>query len=333
MEERLLFVGVSLGLFAWHSRRWKERGGPATPLQSAVWHALFYAIAAFSIVMILTMVFEGRTKVIAVWARVLRVGDLIPALSAAGFFAVIGFWRAWSKGEAVESRRYYLDDDLEWADTVFSSALLAWVLMTFLIQAFKIPSGSMERTLLIGDHLFVNKFVYGLRVPVWGKRILSLRSPQRGDVMVFEFPVIDPRSSHCGKINAGENFIKRIIGLPGETVSVNSGKVFIDGKLMSDESYARWDEPFRQPESVHAKEIAPERYQQLWQEHKLDHELGDIQKDFFGPVKVPAGSYFMMGDNRDHSCDSRYWGPVNDRFIKGKAWFIYWPPSRMAIVR
>jgi signal peptidase I len=333
MEERLLFVGVSLGLFAWYSRRWKDRGGPATPMQSALWHALFYAIAAFSIVMIMTMVFEGRTKVIALWARALRVGDLIPALTAAAVGAALGFWRAWSKGESVESRRFYLDDDVEWAETVYSSALLAWVLMTFLIQAFKIPSGSMEKTLLIGDHLFVNKFVYGLRVPLWGKRLLPLRKPQRGDVMVFEFPVTDPRDTHCGKINAGENFIKRIIGLPGETITVSAGKVIVDGKLMSDENYAQWDEPYRQPESVHAKEISPERYQQLWQEHKLDRELGDIQKDFFGPVKVPEGAYFMMGDNRDHSCDSRYWGPVDNRFIKGKAWFIYWPPSRMKVVR
>ena len=333
MEERLLFVGVALGLFAWHSRRWKDRGGPATPTESAVWHAVFYAIAAFSIVMIFTMVFEGRTKVIAVGAKVLRIGDMLPALSAAVIAGGVGFSRAWSKGASVESRRFYLDDDLEWADTVFSSALLAWVLMTFLIQAFKIPSGSMEKTLLIGDHLFVNKFIYGLRVPIWGKRILTLRGVQRGDVMVFEFPVPDPHDSHCGKINAGENFIKRVVGLPGETVTVKEGRVFIDGKVMSDEHYAQWDDGFRQPESVHAKELTPEKYQELWQTHHLDRELGDIQRDFFGPVKVPAGQYFMMGDNRDHSCDSRYWGPVDEGFIKGKAWFIYWPPSRMKVVR
>ena len=333
MEERLLFVGVSLGLFAWYSRRWKDRGGPVSATQSAAWHAVFYAIAAFSIVMILTMVLEGRTKVIALWARALRVGDIIPALTAAAIAAGVGFGRAYSKGDSVESRRFYLDDDLEWADTVFSSALLAWVLMTFLIQAFKIPSGSMEKTLLIGDHLFVNKFVYGLRVPLVGKRVLALRTVQRGDVMVFEFPVTDPRDLHCGKVNAGENFIKRVIGLPGEMITVSGGKVFVDGKIMSDERYAQWDENFRQPESVHAKEISPARYQELWQEHKLDRELGDIQKDYFGPVRVPPHAYFMMGDNRDHSCDSRYWGPVDERFIKGKAWFIYWPPSRMAMVR
>jgi signal peptidase I len=283
--------------------------------------------------MILTMVFESRAKVVAIWAKALRVGDIFPSLTAAAIAAAIGFWRAWTDGDKVESRRYFLDDDLEWADTVYSSALLAWVLMTFLIQAFKIPSGSMERTLLIGDHLFVNKFVYGLRVPLWGRRIIPLRKPSRGDVMVFEFPVPDPRENHCGKVNAGENFIKRIVGLPGETVAVSSGRVFIDGKLLAEEPYAQWDDPYRQPESVHAKEVSPERYQELWAGHQLDHELGDIQRDYFGPVRVPEHQYFMMGDNRDHSCDSRYWGPVDEQFIKGKAWFIYWPPSRMRVVR
>ncbi|MEK7389325.1 MAG: signal peptidase I [Elusimicrobiota bacterium] len=332
MEERLLFIGVSLGIFAWYSRRCKERGGAATPLQSALWHAVFCAIAAFSAVMILTMVFESRSKVIAVWARALRVGDLYPSLTAAAVAAVFGFWRAWAKGDSVESRRHYLEEDLEWADTVFSSALLAWVLMTFLIQAFKIPSGSMEKTLLIGDHLFVNKFIYGLRVPLWGKRLVTLRDVRRGDVMVFEFPVPDPRENHCGKVNAGENFIKRVVALPGETVRVSEGKVFINGKLLNEEAYARYGDPYRQPESVHAKDLTPETYQRLWAEHKLDRELGDIQRDFFGPVTVPPGSYFMMGDNRDHSCDSRYWGPVDNHFVKGKAWFIYWPPSRMKMV-
>lgn len=333
MEERLLFVGVALGLFAWHSRRWKAKGGPRTPMESAAWHAAFYFIAAFSIVMILTMVFESRAKVIAIWAKVLRVGDLIPATTAAIIAAGIGFQRAWTRGESVESRRWYLDDDLEWADTVYSSALLAWALMTFLIQAFKIPSGSMEKTLLIGDHLFVNKFIYGLRVPILGKRIIPLRKVKQGDVMVFEFPVTDPRELHCGKINAGENFIKRVVAVPGQTVQVAGGKLFVDGKQVDDSAYAENTEQYRQPESVHAREISPQRYQELWEGHQLDKELGELQRDYMGPVTVPPNKYFMMGDNRDHSCDSRYWGPVDEKFIKGKAWFIYWPPSRMKIVR
>jgi signal peptidase I len=333
MEDRLLFIGAALGAFAFYARRLKARGGTGTPEQSAAWHAAFYAIAAFSIVLILTMVFESRAKVVSVWARALRVGDLYPATTAALIFGALGWWRAYSQGESVEKRRFYLDDDLEWADTVFSSALLAWALMTFVIQAFKIPSGSMEKTLLIGDHLFVNKFIYGVRLPVAGTKIIPLRTVQRGDVVVFEFPVTDPREPHCGKVNAGENFIKRVIGLPGETVQIVGGRVLIDGKLLDDEAYAQLTLPHRVPESIQAKEMSPARYQELWQSHKLDGELGETVKDYMGPVTVPKGHYFMMGDNRDHSCDSRYWGPVPDRFFKGKAWFIYWPPSRMAGVR
>jgi signal peptidase I len=333
MEERLLFIGAALGLFAWRSRVWKEKGGPASPAESAAWHALFYAIAAFSVVLILTMVFDSRAKVVAFWGKTVRVGDLIPALTGAALAAGLGWWRAWSKGESVESRRYYLDDDLEWADTVYSSALLAWALMTFALQAFKIPSSSMEKTLLIGDHLFVNKFVYGLRAPVWGAKIIPLRKVQRGDVVVFEFPVPDPRESHCGKVNAGENFIKRVIGLPGETIQITAGQVLIDGKLLEEAGYAVYATPYRIPKSVAADEISPARYQELWQSHKLDAALGETVRDYMGPVKIPAGHYFMMGDNRDHSCDSRYWGPVPDRYFKGKAWFKYWPPSRAGGVR
>jgi signal peptidase I len=333
MEERLLFIGAALGLFAWRSRLWKQKGGPATPAESAAWHALFYAVAAFSIALILTMVLDTRAKVVAVWGKTLRVGDLVPATAAALLAAGFGGWRAWSRGESVESRRFYLDDDLEWAETVYSSALLAWALMTFVLQAFKIPSSSMENTLLIGDHLFVNKFVYGLRLPVTGHKVVPFAAVSRGDVVVFEFPVPDPREPHCGKINAGENLSKRVIGLPGETIRVRGGRVFVDDKPLDEERYAVFADRARIPESIASIEVGPVRYQELWQSHKLDGVLGETVRDYMGPVKVPAGHYFMMGDNRDHSCDSRYWGPVPDRYFKGKAWFKYWPPSRAGGVR
>ncbi|MBI4371253.1 MAG: signal peptidase I [Elusimicrobia bacterium] len=210
---------------------------------------------------------------------------------------------------------------------------MASLLMMFVVQAFKIPSGSMESTLMVGDHLFVNKFVYGLRVPFVSRRVLPLRPIARGDVLVFQFPVEDLRETHCGSVQYGKDFIKRVIGLPGETVEVRQGRVLIDGRLLADEPYAQHKDPYRQPESVHATEVPPRRYQELWQGHRLDKELQDIQRDYFGPVKVPERSYFLMGDNRDQSCDSRYWGPVEERFIKGKAWLLYWPPSRMKIVR
>ncbi|MDE2141636.1 MAG: signal peptidase I [Elusimicrobia bacterium] len=279
------------------------------------------------------MSFETRSRFISVAAHVIPVGELYPALAIGAVLGVIGFWRGWSEGGKAEKRRYFLHEDLEWADTVFSAAFMASLLMMFVLQAFKIPSASMEKTLLIGDHLFVNKFLYGMRVPMTGRRILPIRQPRRGDVVVFQFPVDDPTELHCGSVQYGKDFIKRLIGEPGDTIEVRAGRVILNGQLLAEEPYAIHDEPYREPESPHAKEMSPERYQQVWQEHHLDAELQNNQRDFFGPVKVPPHSYFMMGDNRDHSCDSRYWGPVEERYIKGNAWFLYWPPSRMGAVR
>jgi signal peptidase I len=333
MEYRLFFIGLAMGAFAWVSRGWQKEGGPKTAQKSAAWHGIFFFLSGFSITMILAMSFETRARFISVAAHVIPVGEIYPALAIGAVMGAIGFWRAWSEGDKAEKRRYFLHEDLEWADTVFSAAFMASLLMMFVLQAFKIPSASMEKTLLIGDHLFVNKFLYGLRVPVSGKRILPIRNPRRGDVMVFQFPVEDPTELHCGSVQYGKDFIKRLIGEPGETVEVREGRVFIDGKLLAEEPYAVHDDQYREPESPHAKEISPERYQELWQEHHLDAELQNNQRDFFGPVKVPPHSYFMMGDNRDHSCDSRYWGPVDEKFVKGNAWFLYWPPSRMGAVR
>ncbi|MDE2039112.1 MAG: signal peptidase I [Elusimicrobia bacterium] len=259
--------------------------------------------------------------------------ELYSSLAAAVVLGLLGFWRGYAKPLKPSTRDYFLNEDSEWSETVFSAVLLAAALMYFVIQAFKIPSGSMESTLQIGDHLFVNKFIYGLRVPLADKRIFPVRKVERGDVIVFQFPVDDPREVHCGSVQYRKDFIKRVIGLPGETVQVKAGHVFINGKELEPEPYAQYlDGPYRQPESVHAADLSPSRYQSIWQHHQLDHELEDIERDYFGPVKVPPRSYFVMGDNRDRSCDSRYWGPVESKYLKGKAWFIYWPPSRMRII-
>jgi signal peptidase I len=191
----------------------------------------------------------------------------------------------------------------------------------------------MEKTLLIGDHLFVNKFLYGARVPFTGRRVLPLRAPRRGDIVVFQFPVDDPTELHCGSVQYGKDFIKRLIGEPGDTIEVRDGRVLVNGQLLAEEPYATYDSPYREPASPRARGLSPERYQQVWQEHHLDAELNNNQRDYFGPVTVPPHAYFMMGDNRDHSCDSRYWGPVEERYVKGNAWFLYWPPSRMGAAR
>ena len=333
MEYRLFFIGVLMGAYTWFSRGWQEEGGPKAPLPSALWHAAFLFLTGFSIAMIAVMSVETRTRFISFAAHALSVGEVYPALAAGAALGVLGFWRAWSSGDSVERRRHFLAEDLEWAQTVFEAAFTASLLMMFVVQAFKIPSSSMENTLLIGDHLFVNKFVYGLRVPFIGRHILPLEHVGRGDVVVFRFPVDDPRALHCGSVQYGKDFIKRVIGLPGETVEVREGRVYINGAALGQEPYALYADNERQPESVHAKELSPQRYQELWQNHLLDGELQNVEKDFFGPVKVPERAYFMMGDNRDRSCDSRYWGPVEERYVKGKAWLLYWPPARMKSIR
>jgi signal peptidase I len=325
MEERLFLIGFAMGAYAWLTRRWNENGRLDKPWFAVVWHAVFFAIAGFALTMIAMLSMESRR--FSAPEGLFSPRQLWPSLCGA---AVLGLWALWRmRGEAgrAEKRRYFLNEDLEWSETVFSAVLLAALLMYFIVQAFKIPSGSMERTLLVGDHLFVNKIVYGLRIPFTDKRILAFRSVQRGDIVVFRFPTDDKKEEHCGSVQYGKDFIKRAIGLPGDQVELRDGEVFINGKSLGREPYAQYLDPFRHPKPPFP--ISPEQYQTLWEARNLDHKLGDSMRDNFGPVVVPPDAYLMMGDNRDRSCDGRYWGPVQKKYVKGKAWVLYWPPSRM----
>jgi signal peptidase I len=163
----------------------------------------------------------------------------------------------------------------------------------FVFQAFKIPTGSMEDNLKIGDHIIVNKFIYGAVFNDPLKSVLPLRDIRRGDIIVFRFPM-----------QPDTDFVKRVIGLPGDTVEVRDKKVSIDGKPI-DEPYTVHDDPQVFP----LQPSLPEPYR---------------SRDQFGPYTVPAGAYFAMGDNRDRSNDSRFWGPVPRDMIKGKAFLVYW---------
>lgn len=179
----------------------------------------------------------------------------------------------------------------EYAESIIIAILLALVIRTYLVQAFKIPSGSMEDTLAIGDHLLVSKFIYGTKVPFSTNRILKIRDPRRGDVIVFEYPE-DP----------SKDFIKRVVGTPGDVVEGKNKKVHVNGKL------------YENPHEIHKeKEIIPKEMN---------------PRDNFGPVTVPTGSYFVMGDNRDRSYDSRFWGFVSLDKIKGLAFIKYWSWDR-----
>jgi len=181
----------------------------------------------------------------------------------------------------------------EWSEALIVAVVLALIIRTFLFQAFKIPSGSMLDTLLIGDHLLVNKFIYGTHVPFMDESFMALRHPQRGDVIVFEFPQ-DADKSYFNR----RDFIKRVIGEPGDTIEVRAKQVFVNGEL------------YKIPQEIHR-----------------DDQIVSATaspRDFTGPFKVPEKQYFVMGDNRDYSFDSRFWGFVDERKIKGLAFIKYW---------
>ena len=175
----------------------------------------------------------------------------------------------------------------EYVEAALWALVLTLFLRAFVIQAFRIPSASMEDTLLIGDFLFVNKFEYGPKIPFTHIRLPGLRLPRRGDVIVFQFPQ-DP----------SKDFIKRCVATEGETVDIKNKVVSINGK------------PLKEPYTVHSDpSVRPAGYD---------------YRDNFGPYTVGTKQMFMMGDNRDNSNDSRYWGPLDLDLVKGRAMFIYW---------
>jgi signal peptidase I len=181
----------------------------------------------------------------------------------------------------------------EYFESIVIAVILALFIRTFVVQAFKIPTGSMEENLLIGDHLLVNKFVFGPTETPVERTLLPIGTIERRDVIVFKYPEEPDR-----------DFIKRVIGLPGETVEVREKKVYINGQAL-DEPYVH----FLQPASTNSE----------------FHEVTSFDvRERYGPVTVPPNQYFVMGDNRDNSQDSRYWGFLPRENVKGKALVIYW---------
>ena len=178
----------------------------------------------------------------------------------------------------------------EYTESIIIAVILALFIRTWVVQAFKIPTGSMENNLLVGDHLLVDKFAFAPTLSSFEKKLLPISEIKRGDVIVFKYPQEPDR-----------DFIKRVIGLPGETLELKRKVVYINGKPLT-EPYVH----FNLPLSPAGKS-----------------EINDIREDF-GPVTVPADQYFMMGDNRDNSADSRIWGFLPADYIKGKALMIYW---------
>ena len=215
---------------------------------------------------------------------------------------------------------------LDWTAGLFPVILVVFLLRSFLFEPFKIPSGSMKPTLLIGDLILVNKVHYGIRLPVLNKKVVPLDDPQRGDVMVFRYP-LDPST----------DYIKRVVGLPGDEVAFHNQKVYVNGKeapLMPIPGPGFYDEDTQryQPEYTerlgttdHLITINPQSDQFHWASESVTFPFRENCR--YSPegvtCKVPPGNYFMMGDNRDNSQDSRYWGFVPDENIVGKAFFVW----------
>ncbi len=173
---------------------------------------------------------------------------------------------------------------LEYAQSAAIAIAIALFIRAFVIQAFRIPSGSMEPSLMVGDHILVTKFTYGVKLPFINKTIIPVGGPKREDVVVFIFPQ-----------DKSKDFIKRVIALPGETVEIRDNKIYINGKFYPD--------PYG---------------------HYQDKRGTYVFRGRYGPVTVPDGHIFVLGDNRDHSYDSRYWGFVPMEYLKGKALIVYW---------
>ena len=180
----------------------------------------------------------------------------------------------------------------EYGESIFIALALALFIRAFLVQAFSIPSGSMEPTLLVGDYLLVNKLAYGIRNPLTNNIWIPLGKPQRGDVMVFLYPP-----------NPEKDYIKRVIGLPGDRIQIINKKLYLNGQLT--EIPPPSDDPGA-PQAVYR-----------------EPEITPTERDNFGPVVVPKDAYFVMGDNRDRSYDSRFWGFVPLKDLKGRAFIIY----------
>jgi signal peptidase I len=184
----------------------------------------------------------------------------------------------------------------EYSEAFVVAVILAILIRGILVQAFKIPSSSMETTLLVGDHILVNKFIYGIRIPFTSDRWPAFKNPQRGDVIVFIFP--EDRT---------KDFIKRVVGVAGDTIEVRNKQVYINGKPEHN-PHARYADP----------SIIP---------------AGASRRDNMPPLKVPPDRLFVMGDNRDYSLDSRFWGTVPVEDVRGSAFLIYYSAGNFPGIR
>ncbi|WHZ17977.1 MAG: Signal peptidase I [Rhodanobacteraceae bacterium] len=271
---------------------------------------------------------------IYIWYKTSDFALALVLITAAFFVVWLGdkllFARRRRERAASEGQKPHEPVLVDYARSFFPVILAVLLFRTFLLEPFRIPSGSMMPTLLVGDFVLVNKFAYGLRLPVTNTRILGALDsgePQRGDIAVFRYP-----------LNPKEDYIKRIIGLPGDTVTVKGEQVSINGKPLPQTligpyrgtdkvSIQMQENPMMSPVTLHEEELAGVKHQILQfgyiEPYNCTGSGGEALPDGGCRWTVPAGHYFAMGDNRDDSEDSRFWGFVPEGNLAGKAFFIW----------
>ncbi len=195
---------------------------------------------------------------------------------------------------------------IEYGKSFFPILLAVFIIRSFIVEPFKIPSGSMMPTLIAGDFIVVNKFAYGVRFPIWNKILINLGTPNRGDIFVFHYPK-----------NPSIDYIKRVIGLPGDEIRYENKQLFINGEAINKTFQSKYSYAFNDDESLDASEFIEEL-----NNSKYSILIHDIPSENY-KFNVPEGYYFAMGDNRDNSSDSRVWGFVPDELLVGKAFFIW----------
>ncbi|SNS09907.1 signal peptidase I Serine peptidase. MEROPS family S26A [Humidesulfovibrio mexicanus] len=211
----------------------------------------------------------------------------------------------------------------EYIEALLVAVVLALIIRAFIVQAFKIPTGSMLETLQIGDQLLVSKFHYGVRLPFTDRVLIPVYEPARGDVIVFEYPYDAKLDANRPQLD-GVDFVKRIVGLPGDVVEIRAKEVYVNGEHVTGEYIQHVREDVEEnplPEGHPAVTVDPAAY--------FDHcedttSVCRAKRDWMPPMTVPQGQFFVMGDNRDESFDSRFWGFVKREAIRGKAMIIYW---------
>lgn len=326
MEQRLFIAACIMYIFSWISKRFLLNKRLDTPFKFSLWHGSFLLLILSCAYFVISFIINSNAQVpfadnafsikkVLVW--LFLVGSVFY-----GFFS--------AKKKTPQEQENVIKADLDWSNTIYFAGFVASVVMFFFIQAFKIPSASMQNTLLVGDHLFVNKAAYGFRLPFTQVRFLEFNKIKQGDIIVFTFPAKTKDQENCGGYQYGRDYVKRVVAMPGDKVEVKNAVLYVNDQEVPLQGYEVYKDIVRFKGD---NNLSQDVYQILWEDGKLEHEFGFVLRDDFGPIIVPQDSYFAMGDNRDDSCDSRFWGPVPRQNIKGTAWFIHWPLNRIRIIK